>query len=95
MTKRHYADFFRVPIDYKPNMTREAINETPETWLYFYPHEKFIEFLQTLFSNSVLNGGGKSIWLTGNYGTGKSSAALVTEKLFMDDENSVNKWIDD
>lgn len=95
MTKRHYADFFRVPIDYKPNMTREAINETPETWLYFYPHEKFIEFLQTLFSNSVLNGGGKSIWLTGNYGTGKSSAALVTEKLFMDDENRVNKWFDD
>ncbi|MCW2279320.1 hypothetical protein [Heliophilum fasciatum] len=91
--KRHYADFFYVPQDYKANMTRENINETPETWLQFYPHAKYVDFLQTLLG--VINGGSKSVWLTGNYGTGKSFAALVTQKLFMDDEARVRRWFAD
>lgn len=74
-------------------MTREAINETPETWLDFYPHAKYVEFLNTLIQ--AINGGSKSIWLTGNYGTGKSNAALVTQKLFMDDEGRVRSWFED
>jgi len=90
MNKRRYADFFTVPQDYKANMTREAINETPKTWLDFLPHSKYVEFLKTLIQ--TVNGGSKSIWLTGNYGTGKSNAALVTQKLFMDDEERVKEW---
>jgi hypothetical protein len=93
MGKRYYADFFSVPQDYKANMTREAINETPETWFDFYPHTKYVEFLNTLIQ--AVNGGSKSIWLTGNYGTGKSNAALVTQKLFMDDEGRVRTWFED
>ncbi|MHC1719234.1 MAG: hypothetical protein AB9844_00820 [Clostridiaceae bacterium] len=93
MDKRHYEDFFIVPQDYKANMTREAINETLETWLDFYPHTKYVEFLNTLIS--AINGGTKSIWLTGNYGTGKSNAALVTQKLFMDDEPRVRHWFEE
>ena len=88
MERRYYKDYFSVPIDYKANMTREAINETPETWLNFYPHAKYLEFLYALFDES------KSVWLTGNYGTGKSNAALVTHKLFMDDKERVEKWFD-
>ena len=93
MNKRHYEDFFIVPLDYKANMTREAINETPEKWLDFYPHDKYIEFFKTLIS--VINSGTKSVWLTGNYGTGKSNAALVTQKLFMDDKQRVRRWFDE
>lgn len=93
MDTRHYADFFTVPQDYKANMTREAINEKPGTWLGFYPHAKYVEFLNTLIQ--AINGGSKSIWLTGNYGTGKSNAALVTQKLFMDDEKRVRTWFED
>jgi hypothetical protein len=93
MDKRHYENFFIVPQDYKANMTREAINETPETWLDFYPHTKYVEFLNTLIS--AINSGTKSIWLTGNYGTGKSNAALVTQKLFMDNEQRVCRWFDE
>lgn len=88
MERRYYKDYFSVPLDYKANMTREAINETPETWLNFYPHAKYLEFLYALFDES------KSVWLTGNYGTGKSNAALVTHKLFMDDRQRVEKWFD-
>ncbi len=93
MIHRRYSDYIEVKDDYRPNMTRELIDETPETWLNFFPHKKFVEFLQTLLSN--LDSGEKSTWLTGNYGTGKSNAALVVQKLFMDDENRVRDWFKD
>lgn len=89
MNKRHYNEYFKVPANYTANMTREAINETPDTWLDFYPHAKYLEFLNTLFDEA------KSVWLTGNFGTGKSNAALVTHKLFMDDSLRVDKWFED
>ncbi|MDR1939659.1 MAG: hypothetical protein LBQ40_02545 [Clostridiales bacterium] len=92
MEKRHYSDFFKINERYRPNMTRETINETVDTWLDFYPHEKFVEFFSTLLE--TINGGHKSIWLTGNLGTGKSHAALVTQKLFSDDEERVKKWFE-
>lgn len=88
MEKRHYVDYFTVPVKYTANMTREAINETPETWLDFYPHTKYLDFLRTLFDD------GKSVSLVGNYGTGKSNAALVTQKLFMDDMSRVDYWFE-
>lgn len=86
---KYYSDYFVVPQDYKANMTREAINETQETWLNFYPHKKFAEFLETLLDGFKSN---LSTWLYGNYGTGKSNAALVTQKLFMDDAERVHSW---
>lgn len=89
MEHRHYKDYFTVPATYRANMTREAINETPDTWLDFYPHATFIELLNTIFEPA------KSVWITGNFGTGKSNAALVIQKLFMDDEVRVTKWFDD
>ena len=88
MAPRHYSDFFYVPEDYHSAMTRELINQTPDTWMDFYPHEKFTEFLRTLFDET------RSVWLSGNFGTGKSNAALVTQKLFMDDAERVKRWFD-
>ncbi|MEG1516393.1 MAG: hypothetical protein RSD95_16010, partial [Clostridia bacterium] len=89
MALRHYKDFFTVPVSYRANMTREAINETPDTWVDFYPHTTFIELLNTLFDEA------KPVWITGNFGTGKSNAALVIQKLFMDDMPRVDKWFQD
>ncbi|WP_400196992.1 hypothetical protein [Candidatus Methanarcanum hacksteinii] len=74
-------------------MTREVIDETPDKWLDFFPHETFLNFINTLFE--AIRGGSKSLWLTGNYGTGKSNAALVTQKLYMDDLDRVKKWFSD
>lgn len=83
---KHYCDYFTVPANYRAVMTREAIDETPETWLDFYPHTTYIDLLNTLFDEK------RSLWITGNFGTGKSNAALVTQKLFMDDISRVEKW---
>lgn len=88
-----YIDCFRVKVDYAPCMTKEAINRNPRTWLQFYPHKTFVSLLRTLLDK--LNGGNQSVWLTGPYGTGKSHAALVLQKLFMDDESRVDEWLED
>jgi hypothetical protein len=72
-------------------MTLADINKTSETWLGFYPHDSFVEILRELLKN--LEGGNKTLWITGAYGTGKSHASLVLQKLFMDDEARILKWL--
>lgn len=90
---RHYSDFFTISEDYSPVMTREEINKTPDRWLDFYPHTEFETICNTLLT--VLKTGEKSVWITGNLGTGKSNASLVIQKLFMDSEARVHKWFDE
>lgn len=88
----YYKDYFSISEDYVPCMTREDIDRDPRTWLHFYPHESFVSLLRDLLAS--LDGGDKSIWLTGAYGTGKSHAVLVLQKLFMDDACRVNEWLE-
>ena len=87
---RHYSDYFKVDDEYRPMMTREEINKSPDRWLDFYPHTDFETICKTLLA--VLTSGAKSVWITGNLGTGKSNASLVIQKLFMDDESRVRTW---
>ena len=87
----YYRDYFSVNEDYAPCMTRDAINRNERVWLNFYPHQTFVALLRDLLDS--LNGGHKSLWLVGPYGTGKSHAALVLQKLFMDDESRVEEWL--
>ena len=89
---RHYSNFFKVNDEYRPMMTREEINRTPDRWLDFYPHTDFETICKTLLS--VLTSGAKSVWITGNLGTGKSNASLVIQKLFMDDGSRVRQWFE-
>ena len=86
-----YKDYFGVRPDYAPCMTLADINKTAETWLGFYPHDSFVEILRELLKS--LEGGNKTLWITGAYGTGKSHASLVLQKLFSDDEARVLKWL--
>ena len=87
-----YKDYFGIRPDYAPIMTRANIEKSPETWLAFYPHDSFVEILRELLKS--LNGGKKTLWITGAYGTGKSHASLVLQKLFTDDGARVQKWLD-
>lgn len=87
-----YKDYFGIRPDYAPIMTRANIDKSPETWLAFYPHDSFVEILRELLKS--LNGWKKTLWITGAYGTGKSHASLVLQKLFTDDEARVQKWLD-
>jgi hypothetical protein len=87
-----YTDYFRIKPDYVPCMTLADINKTPGTWLGFYPHDSFVVVLRELLRS--LEGGNKTLWITGAYGTGKSYASLVLQKLFTDDEERVLNWLD-
>lgn len=87
-----YKDYFGIRPDYSPIMTRENIEKSQETWLAFYPHDSFVGILRELLKS--LNGGNKTLWITGAYGTGKSHASLVLQKLLTDDESRVRKWLD-
>lgn len=87
-----YKDYFGIRPDYAPIMTRANIEKSPETWLGFYPHDSFVEILRELLKS--LNGGKKTLWITGAYGTGKSHASLVLQKLFTDNDARVQKWLD-
>ena len=75
MNSKHYCDYITVDEEYRPVMDKATINKKVDTWLSFFPHEKYLKFLQKL--QAQLNEGSKSVWLYGNYGTGKSHAALV------------------
>ncbi len=88
-----YKEFFQPKADYRPVMTKEGINATPDTWLNFYPHQTFVKILESLFQK--FENGDRSVWIYGAYGTGKSHAALVIQKLFMDDESRVDKYCAD
>lgn len=89
---RHYADFFSVDDTYSPMMSMEIIDSAPDRWMDFYPHAEFEEICKTLLY--VLEHGDKSLWITGNFGTGKTNAALVLQKMFMDEEQRVRAWFE-
>jgi hypothetical protein len=61
-------------------------------WLNFYPHSSFVEFLRILLKQ--MDGGKKSVWLTGAFGTGKTFAALVLQKLFNADDTLIKQYFE-
>ena len=88
-----YKELFQPKAIYKPVMTKEAIEADPNTWLGFYPHQTFLRVLSTLFEKFEV--GDRSVWMYGAYGTGKSYAALVIQKLFTDNDERVAKYCAD
>jgi hypothetical protein len=87
-----YKDFFTIDEKYKPVMTREEFAKEPKMWLGFYPHPSFIKFLRTVLEQ--MESCKKSVWLTGAYGTGKTYAALVLQKLFNDTDENIDEWFE-
>ncbi len=93
MPENKYKDYFFVDQNFKPCMSKDAINETPDYWKNFYPHESFVKFLHTVLSS--LSGSEQTVWLGAAYGTGKSHAVLVLQKLLTDDSTRVKDWLEE
>ena len=75
-----YRDYFDIDPEYFPQINEKVINNNPDIWKKFYPHETFIKLLKDTVS--VLSRKQKvSIWVEGAYGTGKSHAVLTLKKL--------------
>ena len=77
-----YRDYFDIDPEYFPQINEKVINNNPDIWKKFYPHETFVKLLKDTVS--VLSRKQKvSIWVEGAYGTGKSHAVLTLKKLLV------------
>ena len=75
-----YRDYFDIDPEYFPQINEKVINNNPDIWKKFYPHETFVKLLKDTVS--VLTRKQKvSVWVEGAYGTGKSHAVLTLKKL--------------
>jgi len=74
-----YSDYFNVDEKYRPCIDESAINDgTP--WEDTYPHETFVTLLD--MTEKMLGGTTKrSLWIHGDYGTGKSKCAYAMRKM--------------
>lgn len=75
-----YRNYFDIDPEYFPQVNEAIINNNPDIWKKYYPHETFVKLIKDTVS--VLSRQQKlSIWVEGAYGTGKSHAVLTLKKL--------------
>ncbi len=86
-----YNDYFDIDSEYFPQVNRQIIEENPDLWLKYYPHESFVKLIEATVR--VLNRSEKkALWVEGAYGTGKSHAVLTLKKLIDADDAAVQKY---
>ena len=86
-----YRHYFDIDPDYFPAVNEAVINNNPDMWKKFYPHETFVTLLKNVVS--VLNRRQKlSIWVEGAYGTGKSHAVLTLKKLLDASDDEIREY---
>ena len=88
-----YRDFFDIDPEYFPQVNEDIINNQPDHWKKFYPHETFVRLIKDTIS--VLSRKQRvSIWVEGAYGTGKSHAVLTLKKLLEASEEDTKNYFD-
>lgn len=86
-----YRDYFDIDPEYFPQVNQQLIEQQPDLWKKFYPHETFIKLMKNTIS--VLSRRQKvSIWVEGAYGTGKSHAVLTLKKLIDSSEEETKEY---
>lgn len=75
-----YRQYFDIDPEYLPVVNDKAINDNPELWKKFFPHETFINLVKNTIR--VLERKQRlCLWVEGAYGTGKSHAVHTLKKL--------------
>lgn len=91
MSLDKYRHYFDIDPDYFPAVNEAVINNVPDMWKKYYPHETFIKLLKDTVR--VLRKEQKrSIWVEGAYGTGKSHAVLTLKKLLDASEEETREY---
>lgn len=86
-----YREYFDIDPEYFPQVNQQLIQQQPDLWKKFYPHETFIKLMKNTIS--VLSRRQKvSIWVEGAYGTGKSHAVLTLKKLIDSSEEETKEY---
>lgn len=75
-----YQDYFDIDKKYFPCIDDAAI-DAGAPWDITYPHETFIEMLTEMERALARQNGGRTLWIEGAYGTGKSQCALAMRRI--------------
>lgn len=88
-----YRDYFDIDPEYFSQVNEDIINNQPDHWKKFYPHETFVRLVKDAIS--ILSRKQKvSLWVEGAYGTGKSHAVLTLKKLLEVSEEDTKQYFD-
>lgn len=88
-----YRHYFDIDPEYFPQVNEAIINENPDIWKKYYPHETFVKLMKDTVS--VISRKQKvSIWVEGAYGTGKSHAVLTLKKLMDASEDDTHDYFE-
>lgn len=86
-----YRHYFNIDPEYFPAVNEAVINDNPDMWKKYFPHEAFVKLLKDTVS--VLRREQKrSVWVEGAYGTGKSHAVLTLKKLLDVGEDETREY---
>ena len=86
-----YRYYFDIDPEYFPQVNEGVINNNPDMWKKYYPHETFVKLIKDTVS--VLSRQQKlSIWVEGAYGTGKSYGVLTLKKLLDSSEDDTRAY---
>lgn len=88
-----YRDYFDINPEYFPQVNEAIINDKPDLWKTFYPHETFVKLMKDTVS-VISRKQRVSIWVEGAYGTGKSHAVLTLKKLLDASEKDTREYFD-
>ena len=91
-----YSDYIGIKDKYWAEINPSTIKESPDDWIYTYPHKTFIELLQA--TERMLargpNENKKCIWIEGSFGTGKSRVVWTIEMLLRCSESQLIEYFD-
>lgn len=88
-----YRDYFDIDPEFFPAVNASVIEQRPDLWEKFYPHETFVKLMRDLIS-CVSRLQKLSVWVEGEYGTGKSHAVLTLKKLLEADDATTKAYFD-
>lgn len=93
MAFEKYRYYFDIDPEYFPQVNEAIINDNPEIWKKFYPHETFVKLVKDTVS--VISRKQKvSLWIEGAYGTGKSHAVLTLKRLLDASESETCEYFE-
>lgn len=88
-----YRDYFDIDPEYFSQINKDIINNHPDLWKKFYPHETFVRLIKDTIS-MLSRKQRLSLWVEGAYGTGKSHAVLTLKKLLEASEEDTKEYFD-
>lgn len=88
-----YRDYFRIDPEYFPQVNEAIINNNPDLWKKFYPHETFVKLIKDTI-NVISRKQKVSVWVEGAYGTGKSHAVLTLKRLLDASESDTREYFE-